>query len=56
MKIDKSLQEVWDWKDKIYQENKYLSLKETVDKIRRETHEISEKYNLRLKKLQLAQR
>jgi len=45
MRIDKSLQEVWDWKDKIYQESKDLSLKEAVDKIRRETYEISEKYN-----------
>ena len=52
-KYDKSLMEVWEWKDNFYQDTKELSLKETVARIRKEAKGICEKYNLRLKKIQL---
>ena len=32
MKVDKSLQEVWSWKDQVYR-NKNLSMKETIENI-----------------------
>jgi len=50
MKVDKSLQEVWEWKEKVYQETKNLSVKETAEKMRRETEELTKKYNLQFKK------
>ena len=34
MKVDKSLKEVWDWKDRIYEETKTLSMEDRVNKIR----------------------
>jgi len=34
MKYDKSLLEVWEWKEKVYQEVRELSAKEYVEKIR----------------------
>ena len=33
---DKSLIEVWDWKEKVYREVKYLTAEEYVEKIRKE--------------------
>jgi len=33
-KYDKSLLEVWEWKEKVYQEVRELSAKEYVEKIR----------------------
>jgi hypothetical protein len=32
MKVDKSLKEVWDWKDRIYKETKTLSIEDRVTK------------------------
>jgi hypothetical protein len=34
MKIDKSLQEVWRWKEKSYKKTENLSLKKVVKKIK----------------------
>lgn len=51
MKIDKSMQDVWDWKDKVYEEGKGFSVKEAAEKIRKETEMISKKYNLNLRKI-----
>jgi uncharacterized protein YeaC (DUF1315 family) len=51
MKVDKSLQEVWDWKDKVYQETKHLSMKETVDYIHKGAEQLCKKYGLKLKTL-----
>lgn len=53
MKIDKSLQEVWDWKDKVYQETETLSVKEAGKKISEDVREISKKYKLNLRKLNI---
>lgn len=49
MKVDKSLQEVWDWKDKVYEETKHLSIKETAENIRKGAEEFCKKYGLKLK-------
>lgn len=56
MKIDKSLQEVWDWKDKVYQETKHLSMKESVMNIRKGAEQFCKKYGLKLKTFQPAQK
>ena len=53
MKVDKSLQEVWDWKDQVYRETKNLSMKETIENIRRGAEEFSKKYNLHFKTFHL---
>ena len=50
MKIDKSLQEVWDWKDKIYDETKSLNTREFVSAIAKEARETESKYKLDLRK------
>ncbi len=51
MKVTKSLQEVWDWKDKVYQETKHLSIRETARKIQKDADEICKKYGLKLRTL-----
>ena len=52
MKVDKSLQEVWDWKDSVYQQTKQLSVRETSKKIHKDVQQIKKKYGLKLKTLQ----
>lgn len=49
MKIDRSLQEVWDWKDNIYQETKHFSMKEAAQKIHEDAEQIKKKYGLKLR-------
>lgn len=51
MKVDKSLQEVWDWKDSVYQQTKHLSAREAAKKIHEDAQQIKKKYGLRLKNL-----
>ena len=51
MKVDKSLQEVWDWKDKVYQETKHLPVREAAKKIHEDVQQIKKKYGLELKTL-----
>ncbi|MBI4669601.1 MAG: hypothetical protein HY747_10560 [Elusimicrobia bacterium] len=48
MKVDISLQEVWDWKDGVYQETKHLSVKEAARKIHEDVEQIKKKYGLKL--------
>ena len=52
MKVDKSLQEVWDWKEKVYEEMRGLSSKEKIASFRKASEGFCEKYGLKLKKLQ----
>lgn len=54
MKVDRSLQEVWDWKDKVYKETKSLSIRETARKIHEDVQEIKKKYCLKLKMFHLS--
>ena len=56
MKVDKSLQEVWDWNDKVYLETKHLSVRDTAKKIHKDVQQIKKKYGLKLKTLHLAQK
>ncbi|MDI6758911.1 MAG: hypothetical protein QMD94_04485 [Candidatus Omnitrophota bacterium] len=56
MKVDKSLREVWDWKDKVYEETKHLSIRETARKIHEDAQQIKKKYGLKLKMLHLTEK
>lgn len=49
MKIDKSLEEVWKWKDEIYEETKSMSMEERVKNIKENAKTIDQKYELNLK-------
>ncbi len=49
MKVDKSLKEVWDWKDRIYEETKTLSMEDRVNKIRADVDMILTENKLVLK-------
>ena len=51
MKVDKSLQEVWNWKDKVYEEIKGLYTKEKIASFRKTSEDFCEKYGLKLKPL-----
>jgi hypothetical protein len=56
MKTEKSLEEVWNWKEKTYQETKDLSIEERVNKIKEEANELSRKYDLNLTKIKSKQK
>jgi len=49
MQTDKSLEEVWKWKEKIYQETKGMSMEERVRRIKENASRISQRYGLNLK-------
>jgi len=51
MKVDRSLQEVWEWKDEVYRQTKHLSMKQTARKIHEDAQEIKKKYGLSFKRL-----
>ena len=56
MKVDKSLQEVWDWKDKVYEETKHLSIKDAARNIHEGAEQVCKKYGLKLKTLSVTQK
>jgi hypothetical protein len=49
MKVDKSLEEVWKWKEKVYQKTKGISMEERVRRIKENASRIDQKYGLDLK-------
>ena len=51
MKHDKSLREVWEWKDEVYKEIKNLDSKALINYFHQQTKDITKKYNLHLKKI-----
>ena len=51
MKVDKSLQEVWDWKDKVYKETRNSSIKETMRNIHKGAEDFCRKYGLKIRTL-----
>ena len=51
MKVDKSLQEVWDWKEKVYKELKGLSAKEKIACFRKTSEDFCKKYGLKFRSL-----
>lgn len=48
-KATKSLQEVWDWKEKVYEETKGLSIEEAARKIQKDADEIFKKHGLKIR-------
>ena len=50
MKIDKSLKEVWAWKDKVYNAAKGRSVKESAEQMHRDVENIRRKYHIKVKK------
>jgi len=52
-KYDKSLIEVWEWKDKVYQDFKDLTVEEYVKKVREESDAIMAKHGMRLKRIKV---
>ncbi len=54
MKIDKSLQDVWDWKEKVYEEMQGLSIEERITSFKKASEDFCKKYELKFKKLQLS--
>ena len=49
MKIDKALEEVWAWKEKIYQETKDMTMEDRVKTIKESAVKINQRYGLNLK-------
>ena len=50
MKEPKPMQEVHEWRRKIYEETKHLSPKDLVEKIRRNANEVTRFYGLKLRR------
>ncbi len=50
MKVDKSLEEVWQWKEQIYKETKGMTMHDRCEYIRKGAEDACKKYNLHLKK------
>ena len=53
MKIDKSLKEVWEWKKRIYQETKDISMEENIKRIKKNASKMKQKYRFALKTVTL---
>ena len=53
-KVPKALKEVWQLKDKCYEETKKMSSKQFLDHVHKTIEGLSKKYHLRLKKLDKA--
>jgi len=51
MNYDKSLIEVWNWQEKLYEETKDLSEKEFIEKINNEAEKVLLENNIQLKKI-----
>ena len=50
MKYDKSLEEVWKWKEAIYKDVKGLSVRDQLRQISQEAKKIAKRYHLPTKK------
>ena len=50
LKIPKALKEVWQLKDKCYEETKHMSSKEYLNHVHKTVEGLSKKYHLHLKK------
>jgi len=51
MKVTKSLQEVWDWKEKAYEQRKGFTMEERIKGIKEDVEEMCKKFNLHLRKV-----
>jgi nitrogen-specific signal transduction histidine kinase len=52
-KYDKSLIEVWEWKEKVYQDVKDLTAKEYIEKIKSDAEKILVESRVKLKAISL---
>ena len=50
-KVSKSQLEVWEWKEKAYEEMKHLSTREQIRLIHEQTKELTERLRMKKKKL-----
>ena len=50
MKYDRSLEEVWKWKEAIYKDVKGLSVRDQLKQISQEAKKIASRYHLPIKK------
>ncbi len=55
-KYDKSLIEVWEWKEKVYQDVKDLSAKEYIERIKEDATKILTEGQLELKTISLKEK
>jgi hypothetical protein len=49
MKIDTSLQEVWEWKDKCHEEYKDKTWDERIEMMNKNAEDLKKNYNLKLR-------
>ncbi|HGJ67082.1 TPA: hypothetical protein ENS27_17110 [bacterium] len=49
-KYDKSLMEVWEWKEKVYQEVKDLSAQEYIEKVKKDADKFLSEHRIKLKR------
>ena len=56
MKVDKSLQEVWEWKEKVHEEIKGLSIKEKITSFRKTSEDFCKEYGLKFKRFHPSQK
>ncbi len=55
-KYDKSLIEVWDWKEKVYHDVRDLTAKEHIDKIKNDAEKILTDGRIKLKTVSLGEK
>jgi ribosomal protein L15 len=55
-KYDKSLIEVWEWKEKVYHDVKYLSAKEYIERIKEDATKILAEGQIELKTVSLKEK
>jgi len=51
MKYSKSLREVWEWKEKIYEETKHLSKEKYIKHLNENAENFYREYNITLRKV-----
>ena len=54
MKASKSLREVWDWKKKVYERTKNMSVSERFDYYEQTSEELMKKYNVKLRRARIS--
>jgi len=54
MKVTKSLQEVWDWKEKAHEQRKGFTMEERIKGIKEDVEKMCKKFNLHLRKISLS--
>lgn len=55
-KYDRSLIEVWEWKEKVYQDVKNLSAKEYIERVKEDSAKILRECKVKLKTISLKEK